>query len=159
MGPDRISQPKSLSTDYTVGRQDVGSTSGPGKLGDHTVEQQQDGVARARRTQGSFVRFQGRLKASLQSFREIFTPANSVANQRATRFNARHEKFSESVQSLTTELKDGDASSIESADAMAAMRHEVKLLHQDARWASREQLFATRLDIEFSKLSDGELAT
>lgn len=156
--PLNITQAKSLSTVYAPKVDTTVPTPSAKSLGGKTVEQAKDGMARSFRTKGTWDRFVSRTKHGFKQFGDAFTSKDTTADNRAVRFNARHEKFSGKVGTLVGQLVSGDRSSLESANVMATLRNDVKLLNRDAPWAKRDQIFSTRLDIELSKLSDEDLA-
>lgn len=158
MDPLNIKQAVSLSTLYAPKATTTGPTPSPQSLGGKSVEQGQDGVARAFRTKGTWDRFKSRTSHGFKQFKDVFSSKDQTADNRAVRFNARHEKFSGKVENLVARLVSGDRSDLESADVLATLRNDVKLLNRDAPWAKRDQILSSRLDIELSKLSDTDLA-
>lgn len=158
MDPLNIKQAVSLSTLYVSNAVTTGSTPSPQGLGGKSVESSQDGVARAFRTKGTWDRFKSRTSHGFKQFKDVFTSKDQTADSRAARFNARHEKFSGKVANWVAGLATGGRGDLESADVLATLRNDVKLLNRDAPWAKRDQIFSTRLDIELSKLSGPELA-
>lgn len=156
MPPIDIRQPVSLSTQYAPKMVTVEGPKAQG-LGGKDAEPAAGGIGRAFREKGTWDRFKSRVSHGFQQFKEVFVSSDKTADSRAARFNARHDKFSAKVENLVARMAAGNVSDLESADVMATLRNDVKLLNRDAPWAQRDQIFSTRLDIELSKLSPADL--
>ncbi len=154
----KVSQAVPLTQVYAP--QSTATTTAPKEgagLGGHKVTAEQDGVGRAYRSKGTWDRFTSRTSHGFKQFKDVFASKDQTADNQAVRFNARHEKFSGKVENLVARLVSGDRADVESGDVMATLRNDVKLMHRDAPWADRQDILATRMDVELSKLSDKDL--
>lgn len=156
MGPDRISQSNPLTAAYQSSDQSVNSVPTPGTLGGKSVEVASGGVAKAGRGMGSPSQMTGRLKAGIRSFRDKSLSLNQREDRQSLRFNARQEKLASGVQKLTSKLASGNSDELNS-DVLGELRHAARLLNQDAVGVSSEELLASALDSELSRLDDSDL--
>ncbi len=129
------------------------------KLSGKSVESSDKGIGRSFHVKTGWDRFRSRVGQTFKRIGDFFCKKDTEASSRATRFNARHEKFSGKVENLVARLVKGDLSDVQDPDVLATLRNDVKHMHSDAPWAGRRDLLSTRLDVELSKLSDKEIDT
>lgn len=153
-GIHQISQPVSLTKAYTP----TLAPTGEGRMGERVVAQGTGATARAGHVKTTWERFTSRFKHGASKFVDAFKGKSSTQDRQNTRFNARHEVLGLRVKNLVSDLAKGTKTGAENANTLATIRNDVKLLHEDAPWTTREKLLSSRMDVELSGLSGEELA-